>query len=145
MTGPDWAKLISLLLTVPTILLAVFVVMVYWQRAREGWKRLISSQPTREVDWLVMGIVLGFSGALFDNIYWMFAWSADFIDHSTREFWFTYGPLSNVPFRQLAGILAAILHLYPVVKNGKTKNVYITVIAVFTLLFCGTLLSMRSL
>lgn len=140
MSISDISELVGLLLALPTILLAGWVVVAYWTRAREAWDRFLGGGQTTEVDLLVMGICLGFTGAVLDNIYWTFAWGADFLNHSSREFWFTYGPTSNIPFRQLAGIAAAILHLYPVVTTGRTSNRFITIIAVATLIMSVAIL-----
>ena len=103
-------EFISLVLTVPTILLSLWVVALFGPKA---W-RFISTKPIKnlsESELLVIGITIGFIGNFFDNIYWGIAWTVEFLNHDEPNDWFKYGAASNVPFRQLAGIIAATCHI----------------------------------
>lgn len=61
--------------------------------------------------WFILGVAVGFLGGLFDNFYWLIPWSCDFTRSEWREFWFSNGVYSNIPFRQLCGILAGYCHV----------------------------------
>ena len=67
---------------------------------------------------LILGIVIGFAGSFFDNLYWGFAWGAEALGHSTRDWWFSHGVWSNLPFRQGAGILAGACHVVAASRSG---------------------------
>jgi uncharacterized membrane protein len=62
---------------------------------------------------MILGVVTGFFGAILDNIWWGFAWSADFInpDSSFKQFFFDYGVYSNTIARQTLGVIAALCHI----------------------------------
>lgn len=95
------AEALSLALTVPALVLFAVTVGHWWPRARG--KR-------DAVGWVALGIVLSFGGQFFDNLYWGFAWASEFINHPSKDFLFLHGVYSNIPFRQLAGMLAAYCH-----------------------------------
>lgn len=141
----DFAEFVSLCLTAPTILLAWLVVWNYWPRAKAAIQTMRRGEHTTEVDLLVVGIAAAFIGGMLDNIYWGITWTTEFLGHPSRDAWFAHGAMSNIPFRQLTGIGAAILHLWPVVVGRKRRNRYITWVAVATLITSVALISERFL
>ena len=62
--------------------------------------------------WITIGVALGFIGDSADSAYWALPWSADYLDHGSRDWFFAHGIYANIPFRQGLGILAAACHLY---------------------------------
>lgn len=129
----EWAELVSLSLTVPTVLLAALVLYYYSPRAAIAIHKVARGEPVNEVDYLVIGIVIGFTGGILDNIWWGIAWGTKFFDLAIHAWWFDNGVFSNIPFRQSAGIFAALYHLWPVIRNGSHALVQKLVVGTCTL------------
>ena len=89
-------EFISLVLTVPTILLSLWVVALFGP--------------------------IGFIGNFFDNIYWGIAWTVEFLNRDEPNDWFKYGVASNIPFRQLAGITAATCHIAAAIMLSRMQR-----------------------
>lgn len=62
-------------------------------------------------DWLVVGIVIGFAGNLLDNAFWGIHWLLDLYRHPLQPAVMDLGPLANVVFREIPGIVAVFCHL----------------------------------
>lgn len=107
MSGQDFAELLSLVLTAPTIILSVWVVALFYKLA---WTALIAKNKT-STQWFVLGIAAGFIGSVMDNLYWGVAWTASFLSIDVADTLFQFGVFSNIPFRQLAGTVAAYCHI----------------------------------
>lgn len=110
MAAIDVAEWFSLALTAPTLFLCAWVVREYRSGAVDGFKLARIGIYSRS-HLLVLGITIGFAGSFMDNLYWGFAWTAEAIGHPSRDWWFSHGVWSNLPFRQGAGILAGIAHV----------------------------------
>lgn len=102
-----FVSLASLVLTPATIILSLAVVIVWLDSA----KRALFSREKNSVQWLILGVSIGFVGSIVDNAYWGVAWTADFLGHSSRDQLFKNGVYSNAPFRQLCTIAAAACHV----------------------------------
>lgn len=101
------AEAVSLALTPPTIIGAVAVVWVWLPRCLKRTRN-----PPAATDWIMLGVTVSFVGACFDNAFWGVAWSdAYFAESGNGPFLFAIGVLFNVPFRQIAGCIAAYAHL----------------------------------
>lgn len=61
--------------------------------------------------WLIVGIVVGFSGNALDNFYWGLHWLSDLYNHESQPILLAYGPVSNLLTRQLPGIVSVYCHL----------------------------------
>lgn len=97
---------VSALLTPVVLIFGVKVLKEYGVAAwRAGW-------PSRSREWLVLGITLGFLGKVADNGYWCAAWAAYDSGNPHAPLWLDFGPLANIPFRQLAMIVSSMCHLY---------------------------------
>lgn len=106
---PNVAELISLFMTVPTVILGLGVVRKWGYRAL-----FILAKPAKErtkVEWLVLGVFIGFAGLVPDNGWWGVAWTMHFLDSPHRDWWFDNGVYSNIIFRQAAGVYSAYCHL----------------------------------
>jgi hypothetical protein len=108
-TYHEIAELISLTITVPTVVFSIIVVYIWSPSTFEALGK--KSIHKTEVDWFIIGVCIGFAGGIMDNIYWAFAWSADYLGLASKDRWFQNGVYSNIPFRQVAGSLAAICHI----------------------------------
>ena len=106
LTSQDVWTLLSLALTPQTIIVCFGVVALFWDVFVEAVRALRRS----DMQWFVVGVVLGFTGDGFDNIYWGAAWSWNFITYGEPNVLFEMGAASNIPFRQGAGIAAALCH-----------------------------------
>ena len=101
------AELLSLGLTFPTVILAGAVVYMWFPSAREA----LLKETRSGQDWFVMGVAIGFVGAMLDNIYWFIPWTASYIGHPAFVDLTNAGVFFNVFMRQGLGILAAYCHL----------------------------------
>ncbi len=143
----DTSELISLFLTVPTIFAATLVVVYWWRDAivaisTPAWKRDASQ-------WFVLGVFVGFAGSFLDNLYWGIAWTTEFIQHPSKDFWFSHGALPNIFVRQMAGIFAAFCHVKAAVEYSREKkmdNLNRTLLAslVLAVAYVATLLAIRA-
>jgi hypothetical protein len=106
-TLQDYAELVSLGMTIPTVVLAIAVVHLWLPSAKEAWKQESKSGH----DWFIMGVVAGFCGSALDNIYWFLPWTAAFLDHAAFVDLTNLGVFFNIFFRQGLGIVAAFCHL----------------------------------
>lgn len=108
-TLTKWAQLVSIGIGPMVICSIVAVLYIYGRKVG----RILSEeragfQPT---EWLILGIVIGFLGALFDNIFWNAAWLANWLKLPAREALFDAGPVSNVAFRQTFKVVSATCHI----------------------------------
>lgn len=102
----DVFTFISLILTPAALILAGLVV---WQWSKPAVKA-VRSGTMAAYDWLALGILISFIGYYGDATYWGIAWHMDLTGHPSRDWWFRHGPMSNVIFRQSAGIAAGLCH-----------------------------------
>ena len=101
------AELLSLGMTFPTVVLAGSVIYMWFPSARKAWQK----ENKNGQDWFVMGVAIGFVGAMLDNIYWFMPWTAAYIGHPSFTDLTNAGVFFNVFFRQGLGIAAAYCHL----------------------------------
>lgn len=102
------AEMISLIMTIPTVLLAVSVVYLWLPAAR----RALKADSRDAHQWFILGVVGGFAGSAVDNAYWFLPWSASFIGEAELFQTLTgAGVYFNVVFRQGLGIFAAYCHI----------------------------------
>jgi len=101
------AELFSLGMTIPTVVLAFAVVYTWLPSARAAWSR---EQKTGQ-DWFILGVAIGFCGAILDNLYWFIPWTASYIEHHATSQLINTGVFFNIVFRQGLGIAAAYCHL----------------------------------
>ena len=102
------AEMISLIMTIPTVLLAISVVYLWLPAARAALKA-----DNRDAhQWFILGVVGGFLGAAIDNLYWFMPWTASFMGETAIFSQLTdFGVYFNVFFRQGLGIFAAYCHI----------------------------------
>lgn len=108
------AELISLALTAPTVVLGAGVVILWGKKAIS----YVFGDKTPHM-WITLGVAVSFSGEVFDNSYWGIAWTAHFINSPLWHPLFEFGAFSNIPFRQVAGIVAAYCHLRAYVESAE--------------------------
>lgn len=125
MSLQEIAQQISIFLTSPTIFFGLTVLLVWGKECIKSIRREFKSP----MDWLVMGVCFGFFGSVFDNMYWLLAWSSMYLDDpkdiSDRTFsFYNYGIYFNILFRQSFGTLAAYCHLksYTEMSNKSHYN-----------------------
>ena len=108
----DWhgtAELVSMALTVPTIVMSVYVVIQWRDGAGEAIRKRRDKRSVAE--WFMLGVAVGFAGAALDNLYWGVAWSANYLELESANAIFLCGVYANIPFRQIAGLYAAYCHI----------------------------------
>lgn len=120
------AELISLGMTFPTIVLAAAVIYTWMPSARLA----IKSNSTCAQDWFIVGVVAGFTGSLFDNLYWFLPWTAAFLGHESFTTLVEYGVFFNIVFRQGLGICAAYCHLKAAELSNSANIRYVNILLV---------------
>ena len=115
------AETLSLIMTIPTVLLAAAVVYLWLPAARAALK-----EDSRDAhQWFILGVVGGFLGSAIDNSYWFLPWTASFMGESAIFSQLTeFGVYFNVFFRQGLGIFAAYCHI-KAAEMSSLKNVMI--------------------
>lgn len=138
-------ELLSIGLTLPTIILSAWVVVIYApsmikELAHNGWMKFSNKAESM----LLLGVVLGFIADFFDNTYWGIAWTANYLHLDAQTFLFSNGYISNFVFRQGLGVLSAICHLAFVLHKSKTARGFNKLIWILAGVFAGTLYYMRN-
>lgn len=77
-----------------------------------GWRFWRAWQKWDADEWLGVGIVIGFGGNILDNIYWGITWLTVQYDLPQEDFFMGNGPLANIFFRQIIGIIAVYCHIH---------------------------------
>jgi hypothetical protein len=115
-TTKELFTLLSLGLTPMTILANCAVISLWYT----PFVRALSTREKTAVGWLIIGVVINFSGGVIDNIWWGIAWSYNYLNNTgeIKEFFFTNGVYSNTFFRQMTGIAGALCHI----KSGITSE-----------------------
>lgn len=113
----DIVTVASMGLTFTTIIACMGVLYLWWEAAWRAWK---ASHRT-EVNWFVLGVVIGFGGGIVDNVYWGFAWFAELVSHPYRDALFDNGVYANLIFRQLATIAAAVCHIRAAISTDSYR------------------------
>ena len=130
------AELVSLGLTVPTIVLAGFVVILWGTSAAKAAVK----EHRSATEWFILGVASGFAGSLCDNLYWAIPWSADFLGHESSDDLMMNGVYFNIFSRQMAGIFSAYCHVRAYFEYTGRKNGHRTLHLVTTGAFVlGTL------
>lgn len=91
---------VSILLTFPTVLASAFVIYLWFPKV-----------PKEAKHWLILGVALGFAGAIVDNTWWGIAWHLRRIGDPDWPWWFDHGIYSNIVFRQGFKLAAAYCHI----------------------------------
>lgn len=108
-TFHDIAELVSLAGTLPTVVLAIFVVYTWgpaaWVAVRKGWPKMNGN------DWFIVGVAIGFLGQIADNVFWAIPWTASYLRMESANSAWQIGVFFNIVFRQSMGIMAAYCHL----------------------------------
>ena len=115
-----FADYVSLVVTVPTILLAIAVVVHF--------REALTQMPKKAQEWLVFGVVVSFMGQVLDNTYWGFVWTGDFLAWDGTGKWIQRGPLFNIFSRQLCGIAAAACHIRAAWLWGAASREWVRVV-----------------
>jgi hypothetical protein len=108
-------------------------VLVIW--GREGFKSWQTPRHKRSpMDWLLMGICLGFIGMLFNGFYNGISNSITYLnnDDRLREALDYYGLYFNILFRQICGTLASYCHVkaYIDMKHEKGNVFFLWLLSV---------------
>ena len=106
-------------LTWTTVTFAGLVLLVWGSSAFDA----IRKKKKDAMDWFVLGVFLGFLGAIGDNLYWSIPWSLEFIDHPQADFFMSHGVFPNTIFRQGLGTIAAYCHIRSAIEYGVSNKI----------------------
>lgn len=88
----------------------------------DGWRFWRAWSVWSAEQWLAAGIVIGFAGAIADNLYWGLTWFAVHYQLPAESALMKNGPVSNVFSRQIPGIVSVYCHIYAAKKLHDTKE-----------------------
>ncbi len=91
-----------------TFVLSCALLLSTW---RTEFFEAIKSRKLTPEQWLVAGIVIGFAGNALDNGYWGIQWLIVLYSDSLDNPLLRLGPMANVIFRQIPGIISVYCHL----------------------------------
>lgn len=107
-------ELQSLALTLPVLILCVFVIF-------ECLKPLKESNRGSQMMWILLGICCGFTGNLVDNLYWMIPWTSSYLNLAVTGDLVNFGVFPNLVFRQTLTSIAAYCHLRAFIPKTNTR------------------------
>lgn len=115
------AELFSIGLTIPTIVLAFYVI---WLWGPKALKIVKSRRRFVATDWFILGVTLGFIGQVLDNTYWQITWCSYYLESSDAISLVQLGVWFNIVSRQTLGILAAYCHVrsYKATQPGNMRT-----------------------
>jgi len=116
--------MLNTFLSALTALMCLVVVVVWMPRVLNGKHSL-----------LLAGIVVGFAGALADNVYWGVTWYSKLKQWDTSQWWFDHGPIANIFFRHTMKLTAAACHLEAARRAGIENVAELSVAALIGSLF----------
>ena len=105
----DPGHVISLVLTWVLIVLTLDLFHKWGYRSYQAART--PNYKRQAAQWLMLGIIISYTGGFFDNDYWGLAWSADYSNWKSRDWLFEWGAVFNIPFRQIAGVIGLYCHL----------------------------------
>jgi len=136
----DVFTLLSLGLT-PLTIISCFVVVALWYKSA---LRSYRKDEREDIDWFIIGVVIGFVGSSVDNMYWGVAWSADFVRSDSAAEIFKGGVYSNTFFRQACTAIAALCHIKAASEmRMSVVKLLLMFSAGFGVLYCLLLLMIR--
>lgn len=109
-----FVELLSLGLSATAITLSIAVLSAWWPATRRAAVR----QNRTSVDWLMIGVFVGFLGGTFDSAYWQIPWTMNYFCSPCATDWIQWGVLPNIMFRNGCDILSAGCHLRAATIDG---------------------------
>ncbi len=103
------AELTSLFLTSWHVFLIACLLVVFFPGMRQTLG--VSRRVWRASQWFIVGVWLSHLGSLFDNSYWGVAWVTSLKAMAAKSWFFQNGVFSNIPFRNVLGIVSTFCHL----------------------------------
>lgn len=116
----DAVVFVYLLLAIPVILYSISVLALWGPKAVEAAS--VSREFRTGVDWLVIGIAISFLGTMLDNLYWTVPRTMDFLNMPQFTHFVCIGVYFDIPFRQIADIVAAYCHVRGAAEYGKANH-----------------------
>lgn len=96
--------LVGIVLGPISLVVAFWVIWVY--------RLSFFKQPRTAADFLVFGILIGFTGKFADNVYWQYTWWAHYSSNPLFTHLFEWGPIVDIFTRQIPLIISGSCHLY---------------------------------
>jgi hypothetical protein len=106
-----WDDYTSIALTPLAIVVCMHLIYHWWYRA------IAFIKGNREpLSYIGLGVVIYHAGTILDNTYWDAAWASLITQHKLQPYFFDYGSLANIIFRQGAVILGGYFQIVGVMK-----------------------------
>jgi len=136
------AELISIGLTVPTIVLASYVIILWGPEALTiARKRGMDWSDATATDFFIVGVACGFMGQALDNLFWQVAWHTKYLEMEIQPTVFQWGAVANIFSRQLLGIAAAYCHIKSYALHSKKAIRSLSLVAIAaTVMGCANML-----
>jgi len=128
------ANLLQVVLTIPTILIALRVVYEWTPRAIKYLHDLMMGVKWDAAAWFIVGVWTSHFAMTSDNGYWHTAWSAHITNHPATDWLMSFGPVANIPSRQLLGMFSAYCHLRSVAIQKELPLTGIHIYCVWSIL-----------
>ena len=113
-----FTQLQSLAWTAPLVIMCGLVV---WEVRKKTWHALLHKQKS-QMDWILIGIALGFCGKIAESLWWFVPWTLDYIQHPAWDSFNSEGVWVNLIFRQGFFTLAAYCHLRAFVAPHRSEG-----------------------
>ncbi len=125
-----FVELQSLAMTAPVLVLCAMVIY-------ECITPLKTAVPRTQIRWILFGIILGFSGNLVDNFYWMIPWTSNYLQLPITSDLVNFGVFPNLVFRQGLTTVAAYCHIRAFISPDKPRLLLCTNIMVILSFLMG--------
>lgn len=123
-------ELLTLGLTIPGVMLSILVLHHWYKNAIQAF----FTKNRDSADWMLIGVFVAFLGAVPDNIWWGVYWTLQSMSDPNAPWWQANGIFVNIPFRQIALLVAGYCHLraaYIAMSRSVLSLNIITMIAFF--------------
>jgi len=112
----ELCSLLGLAWTWPLLTMSLLVLFLYGGEAWDAYWR--SPQFRLFANWLALGITLAYLGESLDDIYWSLTWSLHYLGSPLGAELINFGPIPNLPFRDVLGAFGVYCHVRAVFVAG---------------------------
>jgi len=119
-------QLQTLALTIPMLVLSIMVLAEIKKPAYDACF-IYKGERKNQMCWILIGLFFGFTGKVFESVWWSIPWTMAYIDHPRWFEFNSYGVFFNLVFRQLFFTISAYCHLRAFIPSD-TSNTNLRII-----------------